>query len=65
MIVSGPQDAVVETLGELGMTLDNIRTVLDLDDALVLSREERPKGAIEFDLFDPPEETDEDEDVSL
>lgn len=38
VIVSGLQDAVVETMIELGMTLDNIRAVLDLDDALALSR---------------------------
>jgi rsbT antagonist protein RsbS len=41
VIVSGLQDAVIETLIELGMTLPNIEAVLDLDDALVLSREER------------------------
>jgi rsbT antagonist protein RsbS len=41
VIVSGLQDAVVETLIELGMTLPNIEAVLDLDDALALSREER------------------------
>lgn len=38
VIVSGLQDAVVETMVELGMNLPNIYTVLDLDDALVLSR---------------------------
>ncbi len=38
VIVSGLQDAVVETMVELGMTLNNIRAVLDLDDALELSR---------------------------
>lgn len=40
VIVSGLQDAVIETLVELGMTLPNIRAVLDLDDALALSRQE-------------------------
>lgn len=39
VIVSGLQDAVIETLIELGMTLPNIQAVLDLDDALALSRE--------------------------
>jgi rsbT antagonist protein RsbS len=39
VIVSGLQDAVVETLVELGMTLPHIQAVLDLDEALVLSRE--------------------------
>lgn len=38
VIVSGLQDAVVETLVELGMTLDTIHAVLDLDDALTMSR---------------------------
>ena len=38
VIVSGLQDAVVETLVELGMTLPNVHAVLDLDDALELSR---------------------------
>jgi rsbT antagonist protein RsbS len=41
VIVSGLQDAVIETLIELGMILPNIQAVLDLDDALALSREER------------------------
>jgi rsbT antagonist protein RsbS len=41
VIVSGLQDAVIETLVELGMTLPNIQAVLDLDDALALSREDR------------------------
>jgi rsbT antagonist protein RsbS len=40
VIVSGLQDAVVETMVDLGMTLTNIYTALDLDDALVLSRVE-------------------------
>jgi rsbT antagonist protein RsbS len=39
VIVSGLQDAVVETMVDLGMTMDNIRSVLDLDDALAMSRE--------------------------
>ena len=44
VIVSGLQDAVIETLVELGMTLPNIRAVLDLDEALALSREEQQTG---------------------
>jgi rsbT antagonist protein RsbS len=44
VIVSGLQDAVIETLVELGMTLPNIQAVLDLDDALALSRENRQAG---------------------
>ena len=38
VIISGLQDAVVETLVDLGLTLPNIQAVLDLDDALALSR---------------------------
>jgi rsbT antagonist protein RsbS len=44
VIVSGLQDAVIETLVELGMTLPNIQAVLDLDDALALSREDQQAG---------------------
>ena len=44
VIVSGLQDAVIETLVELGMTLPNIQAVLDLDDALAWSREEQQTG---------------------
>jgi rsbT antagonist protein RsbS len=44
VIVSGLQDVVVETLVELGMTLDDIHAVLDLDDALALSRENEQIG---------------------
>jgi len=39
VVVSGLQDAVIETMVELGMTLPNIHAVLDLDEALALSRE--------------------------
>jgi rsbT antagonist protein RsbS len=42
VIVSGLQDAVIETLVDLGMTLPNIHAVLDLDDALALSRDHTP-----------------------
>jgi rsbT antagonist protein RsbS len=38
IIISGLQDAVIETMVELGMTLPDVDAVLDLDDALVLSR---------------------------
>jgi rsbT antagonist protein RsbS len=44
VIVSGLQDAVVETLVELGMILPHIRAVLDLDEALAMSREEQQRG---------------------
>jgi len=44
VIISGLQDAVIETLVELGMTLSNIDAVLDLDDALSLSRTGRQDG---------------------
>jgi rsbT antagonist protein RsbS len=39
VVVSGLQDAVVETMVDLGMVLADIPAVLDLDDALALSRE--------------------------
>ncbi len=45
VIVSGLQDAVVETMVELGMTLPSVHAVLDLDDALALSREGRRANA--------------------
>lgn len=38
VIVSGLQDAVIETMVELGMTLPDVEAVLDLDNALALSR---------------------------
>jgi rsbT antagonist protein RsbS len=44
VIVSGLQDAVIETMVELGMTLPSVHAVLDLDDALALSRQSRRAG---------------------
>jgi len=44
VIVSGLQDAVVETLVDLGMTLPNIHAVLDLDDAVEMSRQAQAEG---------------------
>jgi rsbT antagonist protein RsbS len=44
VIISGLQDAVVETMVDLGMTLPGVHAVLDLDDALVLSRASRWDG---------------------
>jgi rsbT antagonist protein RsbS len=38
VIISGLQDAVVETMVEMGMTLPDTHAVLDLDEALALSR---------------------------
>lgn len=38
IIISGLQDAVIETMVDLGMTLPDVDAVLDLDDALTLSR---------------------------
>jgi rsbT antagonist protein RsbS len=46
VIISGLQDAVVETMVDLGMTLPGVHAVLDLDDALVLSRESRQGGEL-------------------
>jgi rsbT antagonist protein RsbS len=54
VIVSGLQDAVVETMVGLGMILPNIHAVLDLDDALALSRESDAKAknrATHLELF--------------
>ncbi|MBN1285496.1 MAG: STAS domain-containing protein [Anaerolineae bacterium] len=47
VIISGLQDAVVETMIELGMTLSNLTAVLDIDDALAFSRtaHKRSNGA--------------------
>jgi rsbT antagonist protein RsbS len=39
VIISGLQDAVIETMVELGMTIPETRAVLDLDDALAMSRQ--------------------------
>ncbi len=39
VVVSALQDAVVETLVEMGFTLPGVHAVLDLDDALALSRD--------------------------
>lgn len=47
VIVAGLQDAVIETMVELGMTLPNIHAVLDLDDALALSREYKTREQAE------------------
>lgn len=44
VIVSGLQDAVIETMVELGMTLPDVEAVLDLDDALALSRRKALDG---------------------
>jgi rsbT antagonist protein RsbS len=46
VIVSGLQDAVIETLVELGMTLPAIQAVLDLDEALAFSRSGQSNGHI-------------------
>ncbi|MBN1179568.1 MAG: STAS domain-containing protein [Anaerolineae bacterium] len=59
VIVSGLQDAVIETMIELGMTLDNIEAVLDLDDALAFSRENRHDVIVEDESAPtPPARTD-------
>lgn len=38
VIISGLQDAVIETMVELGMTLPEVESVLDLDEAIRQSR---------------------------
>ncbi len=42
MLVSGLQEAVKETMTELGITLENTRVVQTLDEALALSRAGNP-----------------------
>lgn len=57
VIVSGLQDAVIETMVELGMTLPDVQAVLDLDDALALSRSLALHGpAPDADETEQPEE---------
>lgn len=56
VIVAGLQDAVIETMVELGMTLPNIHAVLDLDDALALSRGYKALEQAEAeDSIEPPD----------
>jgi rsbT antagonist protein RsbS len=45
VVVSGLQDAVIETMIDLGMTLDSVHAVLDLDEALALSRKNQNLAA--------------------
>ena len=53
VVVAGLQDAVVETMVELGMTMPHIHAVLDLDDALALSRaSEQDDGFADWDTSD-------------
>ena len=49
------QDAVIETMVELGMTLPEVDSVLDLDDALVLSRKLSQRTQIQQDDGEPHE----------
>ena len=44
IIVSGLQDTVIETMVELCMTLTDVEAVLDLDDALAMSRSMRQQS---------------------
>jgi len=57
IILSGLQDAVIETMVELGMTLPEVDAVLDLDDALERSREIATQTHLEiiddYDLANP------------
>jgi rsbT antagonist protein RsbS len=57
VIVSGLQDAVIETMLDLGMTLDNIQAVLDLDEALVLSRETQQESERAIETVDQTKDT--------
>ncbi len=49
VIVSGLQDPVIETMVELGMTLPDITAVLDVDEALVLSRDRQQGESLEVE----------------
>lgn len=53
VVVSGLQDAVVETMVELGMTLPSVHAVLDLDDALALSRASPVGESVDGQLSEP------------
>lgn len=58
VIVSGLQDAVVETMVDLGMNLPDVLAVIDLDDALALSRaEDNNTLAADQENFDPDDPT--------
>jgi rsbT antagonist protein RsbS len=62
VVISGLQDAVVETLVEMGFDLPDIHAVLDLDDALVMSRElKAAREAAELEEEEAYEEYEEDE----
>ncbi|NWF70821.1 MAG: STAS domain-containing protein [Chloroflexi bacterium] len=56
IILSGLQDAVIETMVELGMALPDVDAVLDLDSALALSRAQAVQGSlVEGAASGPPE----------
>jgi rsbT antagonist protein RsbS len=52
VILSGLQDAVVETLVDLGLLMDDIHAALDLDDALALSRTLKAAAPPRPDVWD-------------
>jgi rsbT antagonist protein RsbS len=59
IILCGLQDAVIETMIELGMALPDVDAVLDLDAALVLSRSmEQSDLNFSFDIEDAVEGND-------
>jgi rsbT antagonist protein RsbS len=45
VIISGLQDSVIETMVELGMTLPEVQTVFDLDEAIRLTRQWTQDGS--------------------
>ena len=55
VVVAGLQDAVVETMVELGMTLPKVHAVLDLDDALALSRASPVGESVDGQLSGEPD----------
>jgi rsbT antagonist protein RsbS len=56
VVVSGMHDAVIETIIDLGMTLDGVRMALDLDDALAMSRANQPTDMNAIDAGRPATE---------
>jgi rsbT antagonist protein RsbS len=60
VVVSSLQDAVIETLVEMGFTFPAVHAVLDLDDALALSREASEQDDDSLDeLLDEEEDSEE------
>lgn len=57
VVISGLHDAVVETLVEMGFDLPDIHAVLDIDEALALSREHDARSEPDSDPGRPTHPT--------